>query len=125
MVENLATTVQCKKMQSNAFWLRQSKKVIFSEQPEIRIDFIRKRSRVMVDDKLKFHVHAAYATKKENQMLGVIKKRYVTRDANTIKYDCTNPYGVRLFYLGTVLHWGSKASRRCTKARDKTGSTSV
>ena len=39
---------------------------------------------VMVDDKLKFHVHAAYATKKANQMLGVIKKTYVTRDANTI-----------------------------------------
>ena len=39
---------------------------------------------VMVDDSLKFHIHAAYATKKANQMLGVIKKTYVTRDANTI-----------------------------------------
>ena len=39
---------------------------------------------VMVDDKLKLHVHAASATKKANQMLKVIKKTYVTRDANTI-----------------------------------------
>jgi ribonuclease P/MRP protein subunit RPP40 len=39
---------------------------------------------VMVDDSLKFHVHAAFAAKKANQMLGVIKKTYVTRDANTI-----------------------------------------
>ena len=39
---------------------------------------------VMIDDKLRFHVHAASATKKANQMLGVIKRTYVTRDANTI-----------------------------------------
>ena len=39
---------------------------------------------VMVDNKLKFHVQTAYATKKANQMLGVIKKMYVTRDASTI-----------------------------------------
>ena len=39
---------------------------------------------VMVDDKLKFHVHTAFATKKANQMLGVIKKTYKTRDADTI-----------------------------------------
>ena len=38
----------------------------------------------MIDDKLRFHVHAASATKKANQMLGVIKRTYVTRDANTI-----------------------------------------
>ena len=38
----------------------------------------------MVDDKLKFHVHAASASKKANQMLGVIKKSYVTRDADAI-----------------------------------------
>lgn len=39
---------------------------------------------VMVDDQLKFHVHTAFVTKKANQMLGVIKKTYKTRDANTI-----------------------------------------
>ena len=39
---------------------------------------------VMVDDKLKFHVHTAYATKKANQMLGVIKRTYRTRDAVTM-----------------------------------------
>ena len=39
---------------------------------------------VMVDDKLRFHIHAASASKKANQILGVIKKTYVTRDANTI-----------------------------------------
>ena len=39
---------------------------------------------VMVDDELKFHVHTAAATKKANQILGVIKRTYQTRDANTI-----------------------------------------
>lgn len=39
---------------------------------------------VMVDDKLKFHVHTAAATKKANQVLGVIKRTYKTRDKETI-----------------------------------------
>ena len=39
---------------------------------------------VMVDDELKFHVHTAYATRKANQMLGVIKRTYKTRDADTM-----------------------------------------
>ena len=38
----------------------------------------------MVDDKLRFHIYAASESKKANQILGVIKKTYVTRDANTI-----------------------------------------
>ena len=38
----------------------------------------------MVDDNLKFHIHTASAAKKANQMLGVIKRTYVTRDADTI-----------------------------------------
>ena len=39
---------------------------------------------VIVDDNLKFHVHTAAAAKKGNQMLGVIKKSYCTRDAETM-----------------------------------------
>ena len=39
---------------------------------------------VMVDNKLNFHVHAATATKKANQILGVIKRTYQTRDEYTI-----------------------------------------
>ena len=39
---------------------------------------------VMVDNKLNFHVHAATATKKANQILGVIKRTYKTRDEHTI-----------------------------------------
>ena len=39
---------------------------------------------VMVDDKLNFHLHTAAATKKANQILGVIKRTYKTRDVNTI-----------------------------------------
>ena len=38
----------------------------------------------MVDDKLRFHIHTAFAVKKANQMLGVIRRTYVTRDAVTI-----------------------------------------
>ena len=40
--------------------------------------------RVIVDDELKFHMHTATATKKSNQILGIIKNSYQTRDAVTI-----------------------------------------
>ena len=39
---------------------------------------------VIIDDTLKFHVYTAAAAKKANQVLGIIKKSYVTRDADTI-----------------------------------------
>ena len=39
---------------------------------------------VIIDDTLKFHVHTAAAAKKANQVLGIIKKSHVTRDADTI-----------------------------------------
>ena len=35
---------------------------------------------VMVDGKLKFHVHAAAAAKKANQMQGLIKRTYIRQD---------------------------------------------
>ena len=39
---------------------------------------------VMIDNSLKFHIHTASATKKANQILGVIKRSYRTRDKNTM-----------------------------------------
>ena len=39
---------------------------------------------VIIDEQLKFHVQAAAATKKANQMLGIIKKTYTSRDAVTM-----------------------------------------
>ena len=39
---------------------------------------------VIIDNELKYHVHAASATKKANQVLGIIKKSYYTRDAKTM-----------------------------------------
>ena len=39
---------------------------------------------VIIDVKLKYHIHTAAATKKANQILGMIKKSYTTRDAKTI-----------------------------------------
>ena len=39
---------------------------------------------VIGDDELKFHRQKATATKKANQILGIIKKSYQTRDAVTI-----------------------------------------
>ena len=38
---------------------------------------------VFVDDKLKFHIPAASASKKANQMLGIIKKAYTSREPST------------------------------------------
>ena len=65
---------------------------------------------VMVDNKLKFHVHAAAATKKANQMLGVIKRTYVTRDATTMATlykSMVRPHMEEIWRkcnLGTLLH---------------------
>ena len=39
---------------------------------------------VVIDESLKFHIHAASASKKANQILGVIKKSYTSRDETTI-----------------------------------------
>ena len=39
---------------------------------------------VIIDLTLKFHIQTAAATKKANQILGVIKKTYTTRDSTTI-----------------------------------------
>ena len=39
---------------------------------------------ILIDDKLKFHRHSAAATKKGNQMLGILKRSYISRDAFTI-----------------------------------------
>ena len=39
---------------------------------------------VIIDDKLKFHAHAAAAKERANQILGLIKKSYNTRDSQTI-----------------------------------------
>ena len=38
---------------------------------------------VIIDNNLKFHIHSASASKKANQILGIIKKSYNTRDALT------------------------------------------
>ena len=39
---------------------------------------------VIIDNELKYHVHAASATKKANQVLSIMKKSYYTRDAKTM-----------------------------------------
>ena len=39
---------------------------------------------VIVDDTLNIHIHAAAASKKANQMLGIIKKAYISREQSTI-----------------------------------------
>ena len=39
---------------------------------------------VIIDDNMNFHIHSAAAAKKANQILGVIKKSYRTRDARTM-----------------------------------------
>ena len=79
---------------------------------------------VMVDDKLRFHIHAASASKKANQILGVIKKTYVTRDADkisTLYKSMVRPhleYGNAISgpcYIGDL-----KFGARCSKTSKKT-----
>ena len=51
---------------------------------ELEVSTFEKDLGVNIDNELKFHVQSASATKKANQMLGVIKKSYMSRDAATI-----------------------------------------
>ena len=58
---------------------------------------------VNIDDSLKFHLHTAAATKKANQILGMIKK-YRTRDATTISTLYKSMARPHLEYDNTI--WG-------------------
>ena len=73
-----------KKCKAMHFGYNNPRKTYFLDNQELESVASEKDLGVMVDDKLKFHVHAASASKKANQMLGVIKKSYVTRDADAI-----------------------------------------
>ena len=59
---------------------------------------------VIIDEDLKYHVHTTSATKKANQVLGIIKKSYVTRDANTIPTLYKSMVRPHLEYGNTI--WG-------------------
>ena len=78
---------------------------------------------VIVDEQLKFHEHTAVASKKENQILGLIKISYSSRDPYTIKTlykTMVRPhleYGNAMWgpvYLGDI-HKVEKIQRRATK----------
>ena len=59
---------------------------------------------VIIDNELKFHVHTAAAVKKANQVLGIFKRSYCTRNADTV----STLYKVMvrpLFEYGNVI-WG-------------------
>ena len=73
-----------KKCKSMHFGRKNPKRVYTLNGQELEQITSEKDLGVMVDDELKFHVHAAAATKKANQMLGVIKRTYRTRDAETM-----------------------------------------
>ena len=59
---------------------------------------------VMIDPTLKFHVHTSAATKKANQILGVVKKTYTTRDATSISTLYTSMVRPHLEYGNAI--WG-------------------
>ena len=59
---------------------------------------------VIIDNNLKFHILSASASKKANQMLGIIKKSYNTRDARTISTLYKSMVRPHLEYGNTI--WG-------------------
>ena len=60
---------------------------------------------VLIDKNLKFHEHTAAATKKANQILGIIKRSYTSRDLKTISTLYKAMVRPHLEY-GSVI-WGS------------------
>ena len=87
---------------------------------------------VIIDNNLKFHIHSASASKKANQILGIIKKSYNTRDALTFSTLYKSMVRPHLEYGNTI--WGpyyqgdikvvESVQRRATKlitvSKDKT-----
>ena len=59
---------------------------------------------VFIDDQLKFHVHTAAGAKKANQILGVVKKSYRTRDPTTMATLYKHMVRPHLEYGNTI--WG-------------------
>ena len=59
---------------------------------------------VIIDSNLKFHTHTAAASKKANQILGIIKKSYTTRDKLTITLLYKAMVRPHLEYGNTI--WG-------------------
>ena len=78
---------------------------------------------VHIDNQLKFHIHTAAAIKKATQILGLIKKTYKTRDADTISLLYKSLVRPHLEYGNLI--WGpsfmedkksiEKVQRRATK----------
>ena len=59
---------------------------------------------VIIDNELKYHVHAASETKKANQVLGIMKKSYYTRDAKTMPTQYKSMVRPHLEYGNAI--WG-------------------
>ena len=59
---------------------------------------------VIIDNNSKFHIHSASASKKANQILGIIKKSYNTRDALTFSTLYKSMVRPHLEYGNTI--WG-------------------
>ena len=66
------------------FGSRNKKDIYHLNNQKLEVSTFEKDLGVNIDNELKFHIHTSSATKKANQILGVIKKSYVTRDAGTI-----------------------------------------
>ena len=60
---------------------------------------------VFVDNTLKFHIHASSASKKVNQILGIIKKAYTSREQLTVTLLYKSMVRPHLEY-GNII-WGS------------------
>ena len=75
ILRNVRLCILVKKNPKNYFVLYD--RVLDTVTPEKDLD-------VIVDDQLKFHEHTAVAAKKANQILGLIKKSYSSRDPYTI-----------------------------------------
>ena len=84
MVKGMAASIQRKKCKAMHFGNKNPMHTYTLNGQQLDSITSEKDLGVMVDNKLKFHVHTAAVTKKANQMLGVIKRTYKTRDAITI-----------------------------------------
>ena len=84
MSKKLAITIQCSKMQGHAFGHRNPTHLYYLNEHILENTQSEKDFGVIIDDNLKFHIHTAAATKKANQILGMIEKSYSTRDAKTM-----------------------------------------
>ena len=70
---------------------------------------------ILIDDKLKFHMHTSSVIKKANSILGLIKRSFSVLDENTLPRLYTSMVRPHLEYGNVITKVTLRQSKKCKK----------